>query len=100
MHFRTCPLQMAKKQPAFRRASGDLIKSVFFFDRFQGAHQMDATNPETKSAPSAQTNASQKRCSTAAMGASCGLRREGIAADAEDQLLRDCPLRLGLPHTH
>lgn len=49
---------------------------------------------ERKSAPSAQANASQKRCSTAASWArvavACGAM--ALPADAEDQLMRDRPL--------
>lgn len=66
MHFRTYPLQMGKKQPAFRRA-GQSVKSVFFLIVSKGRIRMDAPPcRERKSAPSAQANASQKRCSTAA----------------------------------
>ena len=66
MYFRTYPLQMGKKQPAFRRAVQS-DKSVFFSVCFQGAHPSgSAPGRKQKSALSAQANASQKRCSTAA----------------------------------
>lgn len=86
MHFRTYPLQMGKKQPAFRRA-GQSVKSVFFFDRFQGAHPdgcapVPGTKVCTVRSGERFAEAVQHRSKLGARG--CGLRREGIAADAED----------------